>query len=42
MRSSFVGGRTLFANQTVVAIVGVVGVAGNRAPTVAHDSNVEF
>jgi hypothetical protein len=34
--------RTLFANERVIAVVGVVGISCNRASTVADDSEVKF
>lgn len=35
-------GRTLFANQTVISVIGVVGVASHGASSVADYSEVEL
>ena len=34
--------RTLFPDETVIAIVGVVGISGCGAPSVSYDAKVEF
>jgi hypothetical protein len=33
---------TLFSDQTVIAVVGVVGVPRDSAPAVADDSEIEL
>jgi len=36
------GSHTLFPDKTVIAIVGVVGIARRRAPAIANYSEIEF
>ncbi len=34
--------RTLFADQTIVSVVGIVGISGCRASAIADDTEIEL